>query len=218
MRVVITEVTDMQDGRVCVAGWAAAERRMVRPLAGPRRHWPAALAGPRLLAPGNLLEVAPAGSGGGRGLPHAREDLVVADPPGYAGRLSPAAFARLLGSIEAPSVAALFAGALEGGRFVVAGRDCPSLGGVGAAAATLGFVRRDGERGPQLRCRFADDAGAVYELPVVGRALREGFAAGGIAAVEALARARPRAHLRLGLGHPIGDGLAFAMVNNLVPD
>jgi hypothetical protein len=217
MRIVITEVTDMQEDRVCVAGWALAERRTVRPLAGPRQHWPAELAGPRLLAPGNLLELTPTGAGSGRGLPHAREDLV-ADPPAYAGRLSPTAFARLLRSLEAPSLEVLFGGALEGGRFVAAGRDCPSLGGVGVEAAALAFGRREGERGPQLRCRFADDAGAVYELPAVGRWLRAAFAAGGTAALERLASGRRRAHLRLGLAHPNEDGLAFAMVNNIVLD
>jgi hypothetical protein len=217
MRIVVTEVTDMQDGRVCVAGWARAERRMVRPLAGPHRHWPEALATPRLLAPGNELALTPTGSGSGRGLPHAREDLVVADPPAYAGRLSADGFARLLRAIAAPDVASLFAGGLEGGRFVMAGRDCPSLGGVAVEEARLSFSRRDGERGPQARCRFADATGAVYDLPVVGRGLRAAFAAGGTAALEALVRPWPRLHLRLGLAHPSHDDMAFAMVNNILP-
>jgi hypothetical protein len=217
MRIVITEVTDMLDGRVCVAGWAAAERRMVRPLAGPGRHWPAELASPRLLAPGNLLELAPTGSGA-RGLPRAREDLVVADPPSYAGRLALESFLRLLRSIAAPDVATLFAGALEGGRFVMAGRDCPPLGGVIVATAGLTFSRREGERGPQPRCRFVDAADAVYDLPIVGRGARAVFAEDGIAALPRLAAGRRRAHLRLGLAHPSGDGMAFAMVNNIVPD
>ncbi|MFO1062058.1 MAG: hypothetical protein U1E53_34445 [Dongiaceae bacterium] len=114
-------------------------------------------------------------------------------------------------------MASLFAGALEGGRFVMAGRDCPSLGGVAVAAAAISFGRRDSERGPQPRCRFADAAGAVYDLPVVGRGLRAAFAAGGIAALDALLRGRTRLHLRLGLAHPSHDGMAFAMVNNILP-
>jgi hypothetical protein len=218
MRIVITEVTDMLDGRVCVAGWATAERRMVRPLAGPGRHWPAELATPRLLAPGNLLELAPSRAGASRGLPHAREDLVVADPPSYAGRLAADSFLRLLRSIAAPDVATLFAGTLEGGRFVMAGRDCPSLGGVTVEAARLSFSRREGERGPQPRCRFVDASGAVYDLPLVGHGPRAVFAEGGIAALQRLAAGPRRAHLRLGLAHPSGDGMAFAMVNNIVPD
>jgi hypothetical protein len=218
MRIVITEVTDMLDGRVCVAGYAAAEGRMVRPLAGPGRHWPAELASPRLLVPGNLLELVATGAGGGRGPPHAREDLVVAEPPAYAGRLSAASFLRLLRSLAAPDVVTLFDGALEGGRFVMAGRDCASLGGVTVQMARLSFGRREGERGPQARCRFADAAGAVYDLPLVGRGLRAAFAEGGVPALQRLAAGRRRAHLRLGLAHPSGDGMAFAMVNNIVPD
>ncbi|MFO1062008.1 MAG: hypothetical protein U1E53_34195 [Dongiaceae bacterium] len=88
-------------------------------------------------------------------------------------------------------MASLFAGALEGGRFVMAGRDCPSLGGVAVAAAGISFGRRDSERGPQPRCRFAGSRRRLH-LPVVGRGLRATFTAGGIAALDAAA-ARPHA-------------------------
>lgn len=78
LEILVTEVTSMNNGHVCVGGWCIAQRWMIRPLSGPREHWDASLAGAALLAVGNCVTITPSSIGSGRGLPHAREDCVVA--------------------------------------------------------------------------------------------------------------------------------------------
>src|SRR5262245_38387696 len=126
IRLILTDVTDLRE-QVCIAGWAPTLRRMIRPLAGPAEHWPRACADPRLFQLGNIVEMVPAGRPGERGLPHGREDMVVRNRPIYCGRLAADRLARTLQPSESASLVALFAHHLEGGRYVVAGADCPSL-------------------------------------------------------------------------------------------
>jgi hypothetical protein len=60
MDILITDVTEMSGTTYCVAGWDAAEKRMVRPLPDGG-HWPEALIKKYNIQPGVLLSVTPHG-------------------------------------------------------------------------------------------------------------------------------------------------------------
>ncbi len=53
-RIIVTDVTEMQGGMFCVAGWDGGAGRMVRPLRQDGRNWPEAEIGPARFWPGNL--------------------------------------------------------------------------------------------------------------------------------------------------------------------
>ena len=67
------------------------------------------------------------------------------------------------------------------------------------------------------RIVFLDAQEREVVIPHAELFARARRAAGGIAALESLLRGRTRLHLRLGLAHPSHDGMAFAMVNNILP-
>jgi hypothetical protein len=219
MELILTEVTNMNDSQVCVAGWCTAANRMVRPLSGPRHHWAEALATPELLAVGNIVTIAASFNPSVRRLPHAREDYVVSARPAFEGQIKPDALIAVLSPSESPSVDALFGGHLIEGRFVREGSDCASLGAIRLNSRRMRFEERPRElRPPQLRCWFYDPENARYNFPVVSRALQSIFATDGLGGVEALRAESRQAHMRIGLAHPFDDGRAYAMVNHVLFD
>lgn len=189
---------------------------MVRPLSGPGAHWDAALANPRLFAVGNVLRLRPTGSSPARGLPHAREDLVV-PPPEHIDQITRSDLPGSLAPSESASISSLFGEALIESRLVMSGSDCPSLGAVRLNSRRFGFtekVKPDGTT--QLRCWFYDAQDERYNLPVVSRELHAVHQTAGVE--ELIARRGPHrnAHIRIGLAHPFDDGRAFLMVNHVL--
>lgn len=215
--IIVTEVTDMHNDQVCVAGWERSTGRMVRPLAAPGKHWSARLAMPKLFEVGNVLRLRPSGEHGGRGVPHAREDTVLAESPALMDRVSAVLLPLELARSKSASVSGLFTGAVEGGRFVRAGTDCPSLGAVSLNPRRMGFEAKEKEDGAyQLRCWFYDAENQSYNLPVVSRSLNSTYRSGGVEELNALRTRNRLAHARLGLAHPFDDGRAFLMVNHVL--
>ncbi len=76
MRLVITDLTEMQGGNFCVAGWDAADGRMVRPLPDGR-NWTAGLLARHAILPGAAVEVHPFGRPEKSRYPHRSEDTLV---------------------------------------------------------------------------------------------------------------------------------------------
>jgi hypothetical protein len=215
--IIVTEVTNMHNGHVCVGGWCAEEARMIRPLSGPREHWEAAVATPALFDVGNVVSLAPSDLPSGRGLPHAREDFVVNGKPVLAARLDTDELPLALRPSESPSMESLFDGLLKEARLVMTGSDCASLGAIQTNARRMGFEEKIKPSGAtQLRCWFYDESNGRYNLPVVSRALQGVHTTRGLPAVNELKQGMRRAHLRIGLAHPFGDGRAFAMVNHVL--
>lgn len=213
MRIIVSDVTYMAT-QVCVAGWCPDEVRMVRPLSGPRKHWPTALAGGQLFSMGNVVELTLANIQSPRGLPHRREDLIVRGRPRVVDTVPNDKIADALCESESSSVSDIFEGHLQEGRFVMSGADCPSLGAVRVDRETVRFSESEYEGRKKLRCGFQDMSGVQYSLPASSVTLRDTWTNQGISALNSMIREPGYAHIRIGLAHPM-DGRAFAMVNNL---
>ncbi|HYH20024.1 MAG TPA: hypothetical protein VD995_15535 [Azospirillum sp.] len=222
MKVISLIITDVADlpGEICVAGWCAEERRLLRPrLAASGAVWTEELAGPHLFEMGNVVRLKTAEPAGERGLPFAREDVAVAVVPELVGTLGRYPLLAALRPSESPSVAALFGAALRDGHpqcdgyHVMAGDDCPSLGAVEVrAGAQMSFD--DGPRG--VVCRFVDASDASYALPVASHPLRRLHAERGAGALNDLAGGHRRAHIRLGALPPDADGRVRIAVTNIL--
>lgn len=214
--ILVTEVTNMHNGYVCVGGWCELESRMVRPLSGRREHWNESLAKPELFQFGNVVRIVPAGFSSGRGLPHAREDCVVNGHPERIGNVETSDLADALSPSESPSIQKLFNGQMQESRYVMAGSDCASLGAIRTHAQRLGFDERAKPGGiVQLRCWFYDQTDSRYNLPVASRSLQLVQQKGGLDALTEHKAGARTAHVRIGLAHPFDDARAFAMVNHV---
>ena len=215
--IIVSEVTNMHHGYVCVGGWCESEGQMIRPLSGPREHWNEMMAGPDLFQVGNIVRIVPAGFSSARGLPHAREDCVVNGHPVRVGEIEAPHLADALLPGESPSVDTLFNGQMQEARLVMAGSDCKSLGAIQTHSQRLGFDERAKPVGTdQLRCWFYDRTNTHYNLPVVSRELNALHKEGGLDALADLKAGARTAHVRIGLAHPFDDGRAFAMVNHVL--
>ncbi len=217
MQIIVTDVTLMHNGHVCVAGWDLERKCMVRPLAGPGQHWAEEMAGEHLFEMGNVVQLVPSKARNTRGLPHAREDVIIKEEPELIGSVPPAQLPSRLAESEHASVRRLFAGHLKSGMYVLEGSDCPSLGAVSVDSRRMGFEEREKPKGPQLRCWFYDAEGVSYNFPVVSRTIRAMYEEGGLEAVVELRKRRRLAHVRLGLANPFkDDGRCWVMVNNVL--
>lgn len=216
MQVIVSDVTYMGH-EICVAGWYADERRMVRPLSGVGHHWPRGLAGPDLFCMGNIIELEPVGIPNTRGLPHSREDLVVRGQPKVVETISGDELAEALSDSESSSISDLFAGCLtvkkNSKAYVTAGSDCQSLGAVQVSCDSIDFYEDPWDE--KLRCRVTDSDGSMYDSRVVSVLLRDLHSANGLLAVSGLLESTERAHVRIGLAHPFDSGEAYAMFNGL---
>ena len=188
---------------------------MVRPLSSVGHHWPASLGSPDLFWMGNVVELTPAGIPNTRGLPHKREDLIVRGRPALVETTNGEEVANALAESESSSLFALFKGHLKENRFVRAGADCPSLGAVQIARETFAFWEREWEGNRKLRCTFRDAVGQYYRLAVVSARLHGLWRDGGVKRLNDLVGSQGNAHVRIGLAHPLDDGRAFAMVNDM---
>ena len=214
MRMIVSDVTFMRT-EVCVAGWCSDEHRMVRPLSSVGRHWSTSLGSPELFWMGNVVELTPAGIANTRGLPHKREDLIVRGRPALVETTSGDEIANALAESESSSLAGLFEGHLKENRFVRAGADCPSLGAVRVAKKSVRFAEDTWDGRPKLRCGFRDSASQLFRLPVVSARLRGIWRDGGLKGLNEFVGSQGDAHVRIGLAHPMDDGRAFAMVNDI---
>lgn len=214
MRIIVSDVTYM-GAQICVAGWCSDEIRMVRPLSSLGKHWPKVLAGGQLFSMGDVVELTPTDTSNQRGLPHLREDLIVRGRPRVVETVPNDQIADALSESESFSMSDLFEGHLQGRRFVMAGADCPSLGAVRVDRETIRFWEDEFEGRKKLRCDFQDMNDVQYSLPASSVTLRDTWTNQGIRALNSMITRPGYAHIRIGLAHPMEDGRAFAMVNNL---
>jgi len=200
---------------ICVAGWSLEEKRMVRPLSGPGCHWSPKLANPKMFQMGNVIEVTPTNMKNPRGLPHAHEDLIVEGTPKLLKTILESEVAAVLSDSESPSMAALFADNLQENRFVMRDSDCPSLGAIRVDCDSIQFFEETWDDRVKLRCRLRDASGQWFNLPVVSVPLSDLHEDKGVRGLNALVKKHEAAHVRIGLAHPMENGRAFAMVNNM---
>lgn len=215
-QIIITDVTLMKRGEVCVAGWCPDEGRMIRPLRGGARFWNIGDANPKLFAMGNVVELSGPMKASGRDHPHAHEDGVLPSDPKFLRAMTKPELVAALQPSASPSVEAIF-GPLAERRFVLKGTTRPSLGAVDTGAKQIGFkeVERDGEM--KLRCWFFDrpNADRTYDFPVASKELRDIWKSDGLDALNALKVGSRRAHVRIGLAGDLDDA-CYAMVNNVL--
>lgn len=215
MNLIITDVTEMRRGHICVAGWWPAEGRMTRPLSGVGQHWDAVDGCPDGFWMGNIIRFDVIGKNN-RGLPHSREDIIVEPKAALVDKLSGAELADRVRPSVASSVAMGFGGAIQKKKWVPGGTDCPSLTAINLRARDLHFEERPRtDKPPQLRCWFYSE-NVGYNLPVVGIASLKNWREGGLQAMDKLKAAHQNAHVRLGLTNPFEDGHCVIMVNGIL--
>jgi hypothetical protein len=218
--IIVTDVTYMDGGSFCVAGWCEPENRMVRPLRPRGEHWPVEAIHPDGLWPGNVVEIVPSSVRTTRGKPHSYEDVIIQGTPRLVGRVEHTALGSRLEPSESPSVDGLFQQQLRDHRWVQAGAECPSLGAVRIATGSPWFYANNFGK---LRCSFTDPAGGQYDFAVSAKIIRDAWENGGAETVRALHGGAAALHLRIGLAHPWNNNgdwpeyRAFAMVNGLFP-
>jgi hypothetical protein len=90
MRLLITDVTEMHQGNYCVAGWCAAEARMIGPLPDGM-NWTGPLLKAHGVTPGAVIEVTAGKTVSSGSYPHRTEDTPI-----------DANTIKLVGSVSAP--------------------------------------------------------------------------------------------------------------------
>ena len=220
IRVTLSEVTEMKNDMVCIAGWSDDLGAMVRPLCGSAGdHWPARLANEGVLVVGNVLAVKLLHSKSTRAIPHAFEDTLVDQDIQVVETLDGSELRGKLAESVTPTVGRLFADQLEEKKYVVEGTRCPSLGALEIDARCVGFENRYGAP----RCWFYDGDNIPFNLPLTSRHLRILSRTEGVKALEGMKRRSRRAHIRLGLaGGWTGDDddfdppRCYAQVNGII--
>ena len=221
-QVIVTEVTRMSGGLVCVAALDVHSGTMVRPLQGDGSNWEEAKwVDTGYMVPGNVLSLVPADPGH-PAYPHASEDFRVATVRS----LEQGAFVDLYQvctETADASVEAIFDGALMEGKYVVAGTECRSLGCLMLPRNKL----RVSEYYGKVQVSYQDSSHTWHNFRVTDLAIKNaGDAAAGVAAlsekIAASSYFRPLA-LRLGLARAWDGGdkgydpkRCFLQLNGLV--
>lgn len=126
-QVIVTEVTRMTGGQVCVAALDVHAGTMVRPLQVDGSNWEEAKwVDTGYMVPGNVLSLVPA-TPGHSAFPHASEDFRVATVRLLEERASDDLYQACTETAD-PNVEAIFDGSLMEGKFVIADTECRSLG------------------------------------------------------------------------------------------
>jgi hypothetical protein len=220
MKLVITDLTEMQGGNFCVAGWDAAGGRMVRPLPDGR-NWTAGLLARHAVLPGATVEVHPVGRPEKSRYPHRSEDTLVdrdricrfeAAPVDWLGEDAPPAGMTLAAAFDGHLHHTDLRGGVRHGVHVPADLPVHSLGALTLPRSLIRFAT-DHEK---LRL-MVNDGEARYSLAVSSLALKTAWREGGI---DAVPRALPKSHLlhiRVGLARPFGQppDKCYVMVNGI---
>src|SRR5438105_4251508 len=151
--VLVTEVTRMQGGFFCVAGWDVHAGRIVRPLHPTGQNWRGRGEQPPFDV-GQVIDCVYKGSEHGTP-PHSHEDSVLQRTPRTLETVDEAKMHELLRPTVDASVPAIFGRRLADDQYLVDGVRCRSLGAVAVARGLARFVERFG----RLRFRFRDSEG-----------------------------------------------------------
>ena len=135
-QVLVTEVTRMTGGQVCVAGLDIHSGVMVRPLQPSGHNWPEEKwVGGGYLVVGNVISLA-AAKAGNSSYPHASEDFRVARV-GKQGEASAAELYAACAETSDQSLEDIFGGNLVEGKYALANSECRSLGSISIRAQKL---------------------------------------------------------------------------------
>jgi hypothetical protein len=158
--VLVTEVTRMTGGMVCVAGLDLATGRMVRPLQPDGRNWEEEKwIGGGWLRVGQVVRLRSAAQAGPAALPHAHEDFRVAHVASV--RTAPAAELYDACRRTADStLEAIVGDTLIEGKYVEEGTDCRSLGCLLMEGSALRFSGRF----DKIQVSWRDDAATWHNL------------------------------------------------------
>lgn len=198
VKVLITEVTRMKGGLVCVAGINLATGKMVRPVQGDGSNWDEAKwVSSRIFEVGRIVGLDPAVQGQ-PAFPHATEDLRIATvyraDPVSAGDVYTACAETAHVDLDA-----MFDSCLTDDKYVVEGSKCRSLG---CLIVDLSDVHAENSFGVKLV--YDDAAGKRHYIKVTElETVTGGDEAAGAAALQArLDGAAGPVALRLGLARP----------------
>lgn len=204
-QILVTEVTRMSGGLVCVAGIDLHTGSTVRPLQPAGSNWEEAKwvkTGYMLV--GNILSLVPA-KAGNSDYPHATEDFRVARVT----RLGVSSSADLYSACEETadgSIEAIFDDTLIEGKYIIAGAKCRSLGCIMLPKRAL----KASEFYDKVQISYRDGSGLWHNLTVTELATKNaGNAAAGAAALGvrlANANAAKPIALRIGLARAWDGG------------
>lgn len=224
MRLLITEVTEMQGGNYCVAGWDPQAQRMVRPLPNGA-NWTAGLLRQFGVVPGASFDVVPTGQQHQSAFPHRTEDtpvnaagiqLVHAGPIAWLVAGAPPTHATVDQAFGGHMAYSKLWNGAQQGSHVPENTQIGSLSAVRLQVADLTLFEDNYQGKPSLRA-YLDDGNACYNLPVVAKNLREAYRLNGIGAAQRLLPVQGAIHVRLGLarawaGQP---GRCSLMINGI---
>jgi hypothetical protein len=221
MELLVTEITVMNGGSFCVAGWNRALRRMVRPLPDGS-NWNQNLLDTHNLQAGSLISVVETGQPHNGSLPHSTEDTRI-----YTNQIEN------LGVLEdcwfGPNAPLLMHTlqqafgnelAIRDGRFqnavkcYVADRTrTNSLAGIQLPANSVQFFEDNfqGNRSLHVRVSDADDC---YNLKVSSKRLRQIFDENGVNGIVDYVPSDRQLHLRVGLARAM-NGTCAVMLNGI---
>lgn len=196
LQVLITEVTRMTGGKVCVAGLDIATGKLVRPLKPDGSNWEEAeWVETDYLRVGNIVGLTPASPSASTHFPHATEDFRCS----YVTSLAVATPTQLYQAcVETADhdIDTLFANQSIGGKYVIDGTKCRSLGCVMVDAADL----RLSEFYEKVQVSWQDSARNWHNLRVTEVGIRTPDAAVGLRLLRArLLHVTGDVALRLGL-------------------
>lgn len=180
-QVVVTEVTRMSGGIVCVAAVDIHSGTMVRPLQGDGSNWDETkwVTGGFMLV-GNILSLAPA-EPGNPDYPHATEDYRVATVR-VLGAASSAELYKVCSQTADPHIEGIFDGKLTEGKYIIAGSKCRSLGCILLPRGSL----KASEFYGKVQVSYRDGSGSWHNLTVTELATKNaGDSAAGAAALSA---------------------------------
>lgn len=219
MDIVVTDVTEMQSGVYCVAGWDSRASRMVRPLPDGA-NWSADLLTKHGIIPGAKIHVVPKGTPIGP-FPHRTEDMAInsSEIEVLSGE-----FSDWMGQFAPPvseNLNAGFGGNLKWnsiingakkGVYVHQGVGCSSLTAIHVQRTNLSFF----ESFEKLRAIFFDGSDR-YELAVSSRTLKEAWRDGGVNAISSALPSRQTFHVRVGLARAFKNSPeCYAMLNGVL--
>jgi hypothetical protein len=219
MEILITDVTEMSGTNYCVAGWDAANKRMVRPLPAGG-HWPQALIAKHGIQPGTLLKANPVGTATSA-LPHLTEDTPIdvtsistsQSSPDWVGPSAPAVW---------PNISEAFGKNLQWnkvfrgvhqGVYVPTGTQCGSLAAVKVGKADISFSQPFGKL-----VAILNDGSASYQLSVSSHIYKEAWREGSVAKANSLLPNRSKFHVRVGLARDFEGqpNRCYLMVNGIL--
>lgn len=168
--VLVSEVTRMNSGDYCIAGWDIHSHKMVRPLQASGSNWKLGT-NRSVFAVGNLINCVPSGKRNSV-YPHATEDLILSTPPTLLQQFDELTTYSLLIENSFNSIREIFGCQPAENKYIPDGTKCSSLGGLRVERNRVHFIE-DGYH--KLRLHLNDIENTVYWLPITCDHLRSIF-------------------------------------------